>query len=92
MKTPDIKKHIPQRTCVICRGVMPKRELNRLAKTTSGTIQLDPGGRISGRGAYLCTNCLKNGVKPKNLEHALKTTVTESDIERLAQSFTRTGQ
>ncbi|RJQ40315.1 MAG: YlxR family protein [Dehalococcoidia bacterium] len=85
---PDTKRHIPQRTCVACRRVMPKRELNRLVRTPNGTIQLDSGGRLAGRGAYLCARCLKEGIKPKKLEYALKTTVTESDIMRLVESFT----
>ncbi|MFH0942510.1 MAG: YlxR family protein [Chloroflexota bacterium] len=88
----DIKRHIPQRTCIACKRVMPKRELNRLVRTTSGAIQPDPGGRLAGRGAYLCSGCLKEGIKPKQLEHTLKTTITENDVARLAQSFTRMGQ
>lgn len=89
---PELKRHIPQRTCIACKRVMPKRELNRLVRTVSGAIQLDTGGRLAGRGAYLCTGCLKEGIKPKQLEHTLKTTVTESDIARLSQSFTKIGQ
>jgi uncharacterized protein len=86
-QTPDIKRRIPQRTCVACRKVMPKRDLNRLVKTPGGEIQIDPGGRLPGRGAYLCSQCLKEGLRVKNLGYALKTTVTESDIARLAKSF-----
>jgi len=88
---PDIKRKVPQRTCVACRRVMPKRELNRLVKT-AGTVQLDPGGRLPGRGAYLCAQCLREGFKAKNLEYALKTAISESDVARLTGSFTGTGQ
>lgn len=71
---------------------MPKRELTRLVKTASGEIQIDTGGRLPGRGAYICAQCLKEGVRPKNLEYALKTTVTESDIARLAKVFVEKSQ
>jgi predicted RNA-binding protein YlxR (DUF448 family) len=80
---PDIKRHIPQRTCVACRRTMPKRELNRVVRTTDGNVRFDPSGRMPGRGAYICPECLKDGLKTRALEHTLKTTLTRSDVEQL---------
>src|SRR5262249_3573417 len=47
-------RHVPQRTCIVCRQVRPKRELIRVVRTPEGHVELDPGGKKSGRGAYLC--------------------------------------
>jgi len=45
-------KHIPQRTCVGCREVLSKRQMLRIVRTTEG-VQVDPSGKLAGRGAYL---------------------------------------
>ena len=57
-------KHIPQRTCVGCRKVLSKRELLRLVRTSSG-VELDPTGKLSGRGVYLhnLRSCWEHGLK-----------------------------
>ena len=46
-------KHVPQRTCIGCREIRPKRELIRVVRTESG-VEIDPTGKKSGRGTYLC--------------------------------------
>jgi uncharacterized protein len=46
-------KHIPLRMCVACRQRRPKGELLRLLLTPEG-FQLDPTGKLPGRGAYVC--------------------------------------
>ncbi|MFA5317839.1 MAG: YlxR family protein [Dehalococcoidales bacterium] len=89
---PGIKRHIPKRTCITCKRVMPKQQMNRLVRTTSGSVQFDPDGRLAGRGAYICTECLKEGIKAKRLEHTLKTSITENDIAQLAQSLAEMRQ
>jgi predicted RNA-binding protein YlxR (DUF448 family) len=45
-------KHIPQRTCIGCREVLPKRNLIRVVRTPDG-IQVDLTGKAAGRGAYI---------------------------------------
>ena len=77
------KKHVPQRTCIGCREVMPKRSLIRIVRTPSG-IQIDPSGKISGRGAYLHNkrSCWENGLK-SSIAHALRIEVTAQDKETL---------
>src|SRR5439155_18913344 len=47
-------KHIPERSCVACDTVRPKRHLVRLVRTADGRVEVDPTWRKSGRGAYLC--------------------------------------
>ncbi|MCI0399576.1 MAG: YlxR family protein [Chloroflexi bacterium] len=48
------RKHVPQRTCVICRQKTDKRRLTRLVRTADGGVVVDPTGKRNGRGAYLC--------------------------------------
>ena len=82
-KTARRKKHIPQRTCVGCRSVLPKRQLVRIVRTPEG-VQVDLTGKLAGRGAYLHERkaCWERGLKGA-LAHALKTELTPEDRERL---------
>lgn len=82
-KKPKRVKHIPQRTCVGCRAVMPKRGLVRIVRTPEG-VQIDLTGKLNGRGAYLhnAKACWQKALKG-SLAHALRTTLTEQDIEVL---------
>jgi len=69
-------KHVPQRTCVGCREVLPKRKMVRVVRTAEG-VQVDPTSKLAGRGAYLHDRreCWERGLKG-TLAHALKTTLT----------------
>jgi predicted RNA-binding protein YlxR (DUF448 family) len=82
---PAPAKHIPQRTCVACGGVKPKRELVRLVKVSGGGVEVDPAGRKAGRGAYLCPtpDCWQTGLKKGRLEYVLRTTLTEDNRQQL---------
>ena len=71
------RRHIPQRTCIACRKIRHKRDLIRVVRTPEGEVLIDPTGKRSGRGAYLCRaqDCwhivLTSG--GRRLEQALKT-------------------
>ena len=75
-------KHVPQRTCVICRETDAKRALTRLVRTEEGQIEVDPTGRKNGRGAYLCDKqaCWQRAVTTPVLGKALKTTPTPESL------------
>jgi hypothetical protein len=77
-------RHIPKRTCVGCREVLPKRGLIRIVKGPEG-VTVDPTGKLPGRGAYLHEkrSCWQRGLKGA-LGHALKTTLTDKDREALS--------
>lgn len=81
VSTPKRPKHVPQRTCVACHQVKPKRELLRIVRTPEGHVEIDPTGKKSGRGAYLCANrsCWTTALKKKRLEQELETTIREED-------------
>src|SRR5215831_9604925 len=74
-------RHVPQRTCVACRQVRPKRELIRVVRTPAGHVELDPTGKKSGRGAYLCAkrSCWEPALRKGRLEHELETTLLPED-------------
>ena len=76
-------KHVPQRTCVGCREVLPKRKMIRLVRTTDG-VQVDPTGKLAGRGAYLHDRreCWERGLKGA-LANALKATLTTDERAKL---------
>lgn len=76
-------KHIPQRTCVGCRTVMPKRQLVRIVRSPDG-VQVDLTGKLAGRGAYLHDqrSCWERALKGA-LAHALKTEIADEERERL---------
>jgi hypothetical protein len=78
------QRRVPQRTCVACREVLNKRNLIRLVRTTEG-VEIDPTGKKAGRGAYLHDkrSCWEKALKGDLLEHALKTTMTDTERERL---------
>ena len=77
-------KRVPQRTCVACGEVRPKRELVRLVRV-SGGVEVDPSGKKAGRGAYLCPMpaCWQAGLRKGRLEYVLRTTLTEDNRQQL---------
>ena len=77
------QKHIPQRTCVGCHEVLPKRSLIRVVRGPDG-VQIDPTGKMAGRGAYLHDrrSCWENGLKGA-LARALRAELTQEECHRL---------
>lgn len=59
-------KKIPERMCVSCRKMKPKRELIRIVNTPDG-VTVDLTGKLNGRGVYLCKckECVNNALKNK---------------------------
>lgn len=78
---PPRQRHTPMRTCIICRQVRPKRELIRVVRTPDGHIQLDPTGKKSGRGAYLCArrSCWEPALRKGKLEHEFEVPLSPED-------------
>ncbi|MCJ7514434.1 MAG: YlxR family protein [Dehalococcoidia bacterium] len=71
------QKHVPERSCIACRGKRAKRELIRLVGSADA-VHIDPKGKDSGRGAYLCPTreCWETGLKGNRLEHTLRVKLT----------------
>ena len=80
-------RHVPQRTCVACRQAGAKRELVRIVRTVGGSVLIDPTGKKSGRGAYLCLqpDCWNLALRRGLLPRALKIDVVpEEDLSALS--------
>jgi predicted RNA-binding protein YlxR (DUF448 family) len=84
-------KHIPQRTCVVCRETNAKRTLTRIVRTADEGVQVDLSGKRNGRGAYLCEQaaCWQRAVNSDVLEKALRTTLSQEDRQRLNEATTQ---
>ena len=84
-----MQKKIPMRQCMGCRERKAKRELIRVVRGTDGTVSLDFGGKLNGRGAYLCPdpNCLKKAEKAKSLERSLEVPIPDEVYQRLEKEM-----
>ncbi|MCF8010791.1 MAG: YlxR family protein [Clostridiales bacterium] len=82
---PKKKKKIPQRMCVGCQQVKPKKEMIRVVRTPEDNVEIDFKGKLSGRGAYLClsSECFKQAYKAKRLEKNLNVTIPPEIYEEL---------
>ncbi len=84
-----MQKKIPQRQCLGCREMKPKRELLRVVRSPEGAVTLDSKGKAPGRGAYVCPNaeCLKRAVKSKALPRALEVEIPQEIYDSLQQQL-----
>ena len=79
--------HIPMRTCVLCREVFSKSELLRIVKDENA-IKIDKTQKSNGRGAYICSNCIKSDdlFKKRVLDRAFKEKVDVEVYELLKEN------
>ena len=84
-----MQKKIPQRQCMGCRERKAKRELIRVVRSPEGNVSLDFGGKMNGRGAYLCPDpeCLKKAIRSKALDRSLEVTIPEEVYARLQKEM-----
>ena len=89
VKSSARQKHVPLRTCVVCRETSAKRTLIRLVRTPDEGVQIDPTGKRNGRGAYLCErpDCWQRALNSDVLEKALRATFTAEDRERIGRAM-----
>ncbi len=85
---PKMRK-IPQRTCIGCQAVRPKRELLRIVRTPTGEVVFDPTGKKAGRGAYICPQreCLAKALAGNKLDRALEVALTPAERQMLAEGI-----
>ncbi len=84
-------RKIPQRTCLGCKSVFPKKELLRVVRTPEGEVTIDPTGKKSGRGAYTCpkVECLELAFKGSMLERALEIEITPQQKDTLRSEMVK---
>ncbi|MDQ7857349.1 MAG: YlxR family protein [Armatimonadota bacterium] len=86
-------RRVPQRQCVACRQMRPKRELVRVVRTPAGEVRVDPTGKVSGRGAYVCpaADCAEVALRAGRLEHALASPISDETALALRELAARTA-
>lgn len=92
MKQPPRRKHVPQRTCIVCRRQVDKRQLTRIVRTPDSGVVIDPTGKRNGRGAYVCDqpSCWDKIVRHAGiLNQALSAQVTEAELAAIAADSRR---
>ena len=84
-----MQKKIPMRQCMGCRERKSKREMLRVVRGTDGAVTLDFGGKLNGRGAYVCPDpeCLKKARKTRALERCLETAIPETVYDRMEKEM-----
>jgi predicted RNA-binding protein YlxR (DUF448 family) len=85
------RRHIPLRTCIVCRQSKDKRELVRLVRTSEGELVVDETGKKNGRGAYLCRQrtCWEKALQGNQVSRSLKMEVGENERQMLADWMER---
>lgn len=90
---PQRPRHIPQRSCVVCRRKRPKPDLTRFVRDAGGRLRPDPAGRAPGRGAYLCQDpaCWAAAAEGDGLARALRGALREADRALLREEAAARG-
>lgn len=82
-------KHIPVRSCIVCRERKDKSDLLRIVGSPEDGFSLDVTGRAEGRGAYVCKNgkCMSELTKRRALDRAYKRKISSDVYEKLQKQF-----
>ena len=83
-----MKKEV-SRMCFICRNILPKNNMLRIVKNSSGEISIDKTGKASGRGAYICLSkdCIAKIGKQKILNKAFKCEFPEEVYKKICEEL-----
>ncbi|AJC11917.1 hypothetical protein JI75_03795 [Berryella intestinalis] len=74
-----------QRTCIGCGATSDKTALLRIVRTSDGAAQVDPKGRMAGRGAYVCSQeCFEKAARTSKLQRALKMKIDDDQVISIA--------
>ena len=78
------------RTCIGCGRQSDKVSLHRIVRTTDGSVRFDGTGRVSGRGAYVCSKeCFELASKKGKLQRSLKCSVGKDEAAQVADELDR---
>lgn len=78
-------KKTPERTCVVTKEKMPKKDLLRIVKSPEGVISIDLTGKSNGRGAYLKkdTAVILKAQQNKALDRALEVEIPADKYQEM---------
>ena len=82
-------KKIPQRLCIGCQTVHPKKELIRIVRSPEGDFSVDRTGKKSGRGAYVCdkSECFDAAVKAHRFQKSFQGEIGADVLKVLREQF-----
>jgi predicted RNA-binding protein YlxR (DUF448 family) len=85
------RRHVPQRTCIVCRKKKDKRRLIRIVRDSETGVFVDLTGKHKGRGAYLCQEhaCWDKALNSEVLDQALRIEISVAEKEKLVESISR---
>ncbi len=88
------RKRVPVRTCVSCGLKAAKRDLLRIVSSPDGQLAVDSVGKLNGRGAYLCVECVSvpETLRRGRLEHSLKTGISEDEWANLLRAVANAAE
>lgn len=78
-------RKMPERTCVITKEKLLKKDLLRIVRTPEKNIVVDLTGKQNGRGAYLKKDkeVIEKARKTKILEHILETSIPDEVYDEM---------
>ncbi|OEH85857.1 hypothetical protein BHU72_03505 [Desulfuribacillus stibiiarsenatis] len=85
------QRKIPMRKCVGCQEMKSKKSMLRIVHTPENETDVDPTGKKSGRGSYICYDeeCLEKARKHKGLEKSLKSKISDDVYEKISYTIKR---
>ena len=89
-----VTKKMPERMCIGCQTVHPKKDMIRIVRSPEGEFSVDRTGKKSGRGAYICEKeeCFKAAVKEHRFEKSFKSAIDAGIYEELKQQLFSTKE
>ncbi|NCA92330.1 YlxR family protein [bacterium] len=90
MKTEKIKD-TPLRTCVVCKKLLPKKEMLRIVKNKEGEVFIDYTNKANGRGAYICDSaeCIEKCVNKKLLNKSFSMAISQEIYQKILEDYAR---
>lgn len=87
------EKRVPLRKCIGCGEMIGKKGAVRVVRSKEGDISIDPTGKKSGRGAYICRDgkCLDICIKAHKLERSFKCGVPQEIYDALQKELDENG-
>jgi predicted RNA-binding protein YlxR (DUF448 family) len=81
------RRRVPERTCIVCKARIGKKDLVRVAKPEGGLVRVDETGKGTGRGAYVCRSieCWTAAALDRRIEHALRQKLGPEDRAALQE-------
>lgn len=79
------QKKVPLRTCIGCGQTKSKQELLRIVRTPQHKVVIDAGGKMNGRGTYVCyaQSCVDAAVKGKKFDYALNVSLGIDQLQQI---------